>query len=65
MTSYTHEYLVIPDYLLDFIDLAIISYPHFLLEIHGINGKKLYQLDNETTALDAMETYAFPSELTY
>lgn len=61
MTSYTYDYLVIPDYYQDFIDLAILIYPHFLLEIHGINGKKIYQLDNETTALDAMEAYAFPN----
>ena len=60
MMSYTHEWLEIPDEYLDIIDTAIISYPHCLLEIKGKNGKMLYQLDEETTALDAMESYSYP-----
>lgn len=58
MMSYTHENLEIPDDFLDIIDTALISYPNFLLEIKGINGKKIYQLDDEFSAQIAMEIYS-------
>lgn len=58
MTSYTHTYLDIPDEYLDIIDLAILSHPNLLLEIQGINGKRLYYIDEEFSINDAMELYS-------
>lgn len=57
MTSYTHTYLDIPDEYLDIIDLAILSHPNLLLEIQGINGKRLYFINDELSINDAMEAY--------
>ena len=57
MTSYTHTYLDIPDEYLDIIDTAILSFPNLLLEIKGINGKRLYYINDELSINDAMEAY--------
>lgn len=58
MISYTHEYLNIPDEFSDWIDIAILSYPNLLLEIQGINGKRLYYIDDDFSINDAMELYS-------
>ena len=59
MMSYTHEWLEIPDDYQEIVDVAILTHPSFLLEIHGIYGKRRFVLDEDFSITDAMEIYTY------